>query len=184
VKHFCLRLLLIHVIVLVLHFSRAEAADFAVEHIDSVAIAKVDRYLNELDQYRETLSGNERQAVYSIIGDCLFGKVAIDNFEIFHAFGQHRMFLMSIRGDSSITLADSELFAAIFGEHNSLKMVDVIIAGINIMLVDIKTLAVSQATRDLMNAWKDVRDQMISMSPLLAKLVDSGVLEKRNSPKK
>ncbi len=173
------------IVTLVCTCSRAGTEDypvamFASEAIDSVAEERVRCYKQELIRYGESSDDFEMCVLIVVLARCDAGDLALSNFKTLRALERQRALELAFLGDDTlVNLGDDELLTIVYAMLDNFHAIDRKTIGKSESLIaSIKRPAVSQAARDLIAAWKDIRQAMLQKSPFLPVLLESGVWKK------
>lgn len=155
-------------------------AMFASEAIDSVAEEQVQRHKQELIRYGESSDDFEMFLLGSILARCDAGNLVLSNFKTLRALERQRgLELALLGGDTLVNFGDDELLTIVYAMLDNYHAIDWNTIGKSESLIaSIQRPAVSQAARDLIAAWKDIRQAMLQKSPFLPVLLESGVWKK------
>lgn len=153
---------------------------FASEAIDSDAEERVQRYKQELIRYGESSDDFEMCVLVVVLARCDAGDLALSNFKTLRALERQRALELAFLGDDTlVNLGDDELLTIVYAMLDNYHAIDRKTIGKSESLIaSIKRPAVSQAARDLIAAWKDIRQAMLQKSPFLPVLLESGVWKK------
>lgn len=155
-------------------------AMFASEAIDSVAEERVQRYKQELIRYGESSDDFEMFVLGVVLARCDAGDLALSNFKTLRALERQRALEHALLSDDTlVNLGDDELLTIVYAMLDNFNAIDgETIGKSESLFASIQRPAVSQAARDLIAAWKDIRQAMLQKSPFLPVLLESGVWKK------
>lgn len=139
--------------------------------VDSIVETCVQRYEEELRSYVRSGDDIEFASLLGITDFSSFGELALNNFQIFF---EARLHYFGVRepGYSFDTTSHSDQLGVLLGYGVSINLwkIDQAISKIEIHAGGLERPVVAQAARDLLNAWKDIRDMIMRKYPYLQEM--------------
>jgi hypothetical protein len=151
---------------------------FQTEPVDSAAETRVRYLREELANILGSVDESESGTIGMLVFKSDAGQIALRNFKAMRELERSRVQELILRGDSGMALEDEELGFIVYSMAENVYTIEKsVIVTLQELASTIERPAVAQAARDLASAWQVIRDAMLRKSPLLKRVVESGVLE-------